>query len=96
MDFVVFHCIFDKYRNNLFNMEQQELFGKLFNTIPLLTEDHLDVLLQSMDSENSKYILIQAVKYGYNAGIYSLGESEVISKAIRTLSKPIDEKKQDK
>lgn len=77
-------------------MEQQELFGKLFNTIPLLTEDHLDVLLQSMDNENSKYILIQAVKHAYNAGVYSLGESEVLSKAIRTLSKPMDEKKQDK
>jgi hypothetical protein len=77
-------------------MEQQELFGKLFNTIPLLTEDHLDVLLQNMDNENSKYILIQAVNYAFHSGVYSLGESEVLSKAIRTLSKPIEEKKQDK
>ena len=68
-------------------MEEQILFGKLFNTIPLLSEDHLDVLLQTMDKDSSLYLLIQSVKYAHESGVYSLGESEVISKCIRTLSK---------
>ncbi len=68
-------------------MEEQQLFGKLFDTIPLLTEDHLDVLLQSMDKDNASYILIQAVKKAYHDGVYSLGESEVVSRAIRVISK---------
>ena len=68
-------------------MEEQKLFGKLFNTIPLLNEDHLDVLLQTMDRDNSIYVLIQAVKHAHESGVYSLGETEVISKCIRTLSK---------
>ena len=68
-------------------MEEQKLFGKLFNTIPLLNEDHLDVLLQTMDRDNSIYVLIQAVKHAHESGAYSLGETEVISKCIRTLSK---------
>jgi hypothetical protein len=68
-------------------MEEQKIFGKLFNTIPLLSEDHLDVLLETMDKDSSLYLLIQAVKYGHESGVYSLGESEVISKCIRTLSK---------
>jgi len=68
-------------------MEEQKIFGKLFNTIPLLSEDHLDVLLQSMEKDSATYLLIQAVKYGHESGVYSLGESEVISKCIRTLSK---------
>ena len=75
-------------------MEEQKLFGKLFNTIPLLSEDHLDVLLQTMDKDSSLYLLIQAVKYAHESGVYSLGESEVISKCIRTLSK-IEEPIQD-
>jgi len=75
-------------------MEEQKLFGKLFNTIPLLNEDHLDVLLQTMDRDNSIYVLIQAVKYAHESGVYSLGETEVISKCIRTLSK-IEEPTQD-
>lgn len=68
-------------------MEEQKLFGKLFNTIPLLNENHLDVLLQTMDKDTSIYVLIQAVKYAHESGTYSLGETEVISKCVRTLSK---------
>jgi hypothetical protein len=75
-------------------MEEQKLFGKLFNSIPLLNEDHLDVLLQTMDRDNSIYVLIQAVKHAHESGVYSLGETEVISKCIRTLSK-IEEPIQD-
>ena len=75
-------------------MEEQKLFGKLFNTIPLLNEDHLDVLLQTMDRDNSIYVLIQAVKHAHESGVYSLGETDVISKCIRTLSK-IEEPIQD-
>jgi hypothetical protein len=67
--------------------QQQELFGKLFDSIPLYNEEHLDTLLKTMDKQTSTYILIQAVKYAYHQGIYSLGECEVISKAIRISSK---------
>lgn len=68
-------------------MEEQQLFGRLFNSVPLLSEDHLDVLLQTMDREHSIYFLVQAVKYAHETGTFSLGESEVISKCIRVLSK---------
>ena len=68
-------------------MEEQDLFGKLFNSIPLLSENHLDTLLETLDKERSIYLLVQAVKHGYDSGIYTIGESEVISKCIRVLSK---------
>lgn len=68
-------------------MEEKELFGKLFNSVPLLTENHLETLLETLDRERSIYLLIQAVKHGYHSGLYSIGESEVISKCIRVLSK---------
>lgn len=68
-------------------MNEEKLFGKLFNSIPLLTEDHLQTLLDVMDKEQAKFILVQAVKYAYLNGVYSLGETEVISKSIRILSK---------
>ena len=40
-----------------------------------------------MDKENASYLLIQAVKKAYHDGAYSLGESEVVSRAIRVMSK---------
>lgn len=68
-------------------MNEEKLFGQLFNTIPLLTENHLDTLLETLDRDYAIYLLVQAVKYAHTQGVYSLGESEIISKSIRILSK---------
>lgn len=69
-------------------MEEEDLYGKLFNSIPLYTEDHLDILLETLDKTNATQILIRAVKSAYHQNIYSLGECEVISKSIRVLNRP--------
>ena len=68
-------------------MEEKELFGKLFNSVPLLTDDHLQTLLDVMDREQAIFMLVQAVKYAYMSGVYSIGEVEVISKSIRILNR---------
>lgn len=67
-------------------MEEEKIYGKLFGSVPLLTEDHLQTLLDVMDKEQAMYMIVQAVKYAYHNGLYSLGESEIISKSIRTLT----------
>jgi hypothetical protein len=66
-------------------MNEENLFGKLFNSVPLLTEDHIQTILDVMDKEQAIFLLVQAVKYAYHNGVYSLGESEIISKSIRIL-----------
>ena len=77
-------------------MEEEKLYGKLFGTIPLYNDDHMDVLLNTMDKERAIFILTQAVKLAYESQLYSLGESEVLSRSIRLLSKPeITEEKKD-
>jgi hypothetical protein len=75
--------------------QEQELFGKLFNSIPLYTESHLDVMIDTMDKEQSIYYLIQAVSHAYHSGLYTIGESEIISKAIRTITKKEEKEKED-
>jgi hypothetical protein len=76
--------------------EQEQLFGKLFNSIPLYTEEHLGIILDTMDKEQSAYYLIQAVSHAYHSGVFTIGESEIISKAIRTISKKeVEIKKED-
>lgn len=67
--------------------KKEELFGNLFGTINLLTEDHLDLLLSTMDKEHSIYYLVEAVKSAHKRGAFSIGESEIISKSIRVLTK---------
>lgn len=68
--------------------EENKIYGSLFGTINLLNEDHLELILTTMDKEHSVYYLIEAVKSAHQRGAFSIGESEVISKSIRTLSKP--------
>lgn len=65
----------------------QETYGNLFGTINLLTEEHLDVILSTMNKEYSIYYLVEAVKSAHKRGAFTIGESEVISKSIRVLSK---------
>jgi hypothetical protein len=67
--------------------EENKNFGNLFNTIELLNEDHLELILTTMDNEHSLYYLIEAVKSAHRKGAFSIGETEVISKSIRTLLK---------
>jgi hypothetical protein len=69
---------------------EEKVYSKLFNSIPLLTEDHLQTLLDVMDKEQAIFILVHAVKYAHHNGIFSLGESEIISKSIRTLTQSND------
>jgi hypothetical protein len=69
-------------------MEQEnEKYGNLFGTIDLLSEEHLDLILSAMDKEHALYYLIESVKSAHSKGVFSIGESEVISKSIRTLIK---------
>ena len=70
-------------------MEEQEneLFGNLFGTINILSEQHLDAILITMNKDHALYYLIESVKASYKRGAFTIGETEVISKAIRVLSK---------
>lgn len=67
--------------------ENKELFGNLFGAIDLLSEDHLEVILTTMDKDNSLYYLIESIKAAHKRGAFTIGEMEVISKAIRTVSR---------
>lgn len=67
--------------------EELKIYGNLFGTINLLTEDHIDVILSTIDREHAIYYLVESVKAAHSRGAFTIGEVEVISKAIRTLSK---------
>lgn len=66
--------------------EKEEIYGNLFGTINILSEEHLELMLSTMDREKSIYFLVESVKSAHNRGSFTIGETEVISKAIRVLS----------
>jgi hypothetical protein len=59
----------------------------LFGRLEIQTEEQLETILQTLNSEIATVFLIHAIKYSYERGIYNIGETEVISKCIRILSK---------
>ena len=69
-------------------MEQENTnYGNLFGTIDLINDDHVEAILSTMDNEHAIFYLIESVKYAHKKGCYTIGETEVLSKAIRTLLK---------
>jgi hypothetical protein len=66
--------------------EKEEIYGNLFGSIDVLSEEHLEMILSTMDKERSIYFLVESVKSAYNRGAFTIGETEVISKSIRILS----------
>ena len=59
----------------------------LFGRLEITDEQQLETLLDTMNKEVANMFLIHAVKHAYERGVYNIGETEVISKCIRTLSK---------
>lgn len=68
-------------------MEQESNYGIVFGTIPLMSEDHLEIILTTMNKDHALYYLIEAVKSAHERGTFSIGETEILSKSIRVLSK---------
>jgi hypothetical protein len=66
---------------------ENKLFGTLFGSIDLKTEEHLDIILSTMDKDHSIYYLVESIKSAHRKGAFTIGETEVVSKAIRTMSR---------
>lgn len=63
-----------------------KVWGNLFGTVDLYSEEHLELILSTMTKDQSVFFMVEAIKHAYRKGVYTIGESEVISKSIRTIS----------
>lgn len=57
----------------------------LFEDVAIYKTEDIDNLIDNLTEEQAKFMLIRAVQMAYKNGLYSLTESEVISKSLRTL-----------
>ena len=67
-------------------MEQQKqpiLF--LFEEVAVYKPEDIDNLIDTLTEEQAKFMLIRAVQMAYKNGLYSLTESEIVSKSLRML-----------
>lgn len=72
-------------------MESSEIpknpIGQLFGTISYTSQSDIDKFVENMTVEQAFYILNLSLKYSQSRGLFSLEESEVISKSLRVFTK---------
>jgi hypothetical protein len=67
-------------------MEQQKQpIAYLFEDVAIYKPEDIDNLIDNLSEEQAKFMLIRAVQMAYKNGLYSLTESEIVSKSLRIL-----------
>ena len=66
------------------NIEQGEF---LFESIRYQSPEDVEKFIESIDAAQSFYVITKALEMAYSKGVYSLQESEILSKSIRILTK---------
>ena len=65
--------------------EQKQPIAYLFEDVAIYNPEDINNLIDGLTEEQAKFMLIRAVQMAYKNGLYSLTESELISKSLRTL-----------
>jgi predicted ATP-dependent serine protease len=67
-------------------MEQEKQpIAFLFEDVAIYKPEDIENLIDNLTEEQSKFMLIRAIQMAYKNGIYSLTESEIVSKSLRIL-----------
>ena len=67
------------------NNEKKPIIGNLFDTIHYSSEEQLNAFLDNMNDDQAIYCIKQALNYCHLSSMFSLIESEAISKSLRVL-----------
>ena len=69
---------------------EKEPKGFLFGSIAYYSDETINNLLETgLNNDNSVYILRSALEYAYGKGVFTMLETEVVSKLLRNLEKEI-------
>ena len=67
-------------------MEQEKQpIAFLFEDVAIYKPEDIDNLIDNLTEEQAKFMLIRALQMAYKNGLYSLTESELVSKSLRML-----------
>lgn len=74
-------------------MEQKQPIGLLFDSIGYYTPSDIDSLCDDMNLEQAYYMIIKALEHSHNSRIFTLQESELVSKSLRIMNSHFTEEK---
>ena len=65
-------------------MEQEKQpIAYLFEDVAIYKPEDIDTLIDNLTEEQAKFMLARAVQMAYKNGLFSLPESEIVSKSLR-------------
>jgi hypothetical protein len=65
--------------------KEKQPIALLFEDVAIYKPEDINNLIDNLTEEQAKFMLIRAVQMAYKNGLYSLTESEIVSKSLRTL-----------
>jgi len=74
-------------------MEQKQPIGLLFNSIAYYTPNDVNNLCDDMNLEQAYFMIIKALEYSHNSNIFTLQESELVSKSLRIFNNHFTQEK---
>jgi len=69
-------------------MEEKQPIGYLFESIAIYDMNSVEMFVDNLNTQQATYVIMQALEMANKKGIYSLRESEILSKSLRILEKP--------
>ena len=67
-------------------MEQKQPLGLLFDSIAYYTPNDISSICDNMNLEQAYFMIIKALEYSHNHRIFTLQESELVSKSLRIMN----------
>lgn len=67
-------------------MEEKKPQGVLFDSIPYYSLQDFSNLVDTLTTPQSLFILNKSVEHAYKMGVFTLLESEVVSKCLRQIN----------
>jgi len=67
-------------------MNNKKNINMLFDSISWDSSSQLNKLIDNMDDEQVRFLIIKALESSFTRGAFSLIESEIVSKLIRKIS----------
>lgn len=68
-------------------MENNQPIGYLFESVPYFSEESVSLMIESLSKKQISYLLSQSLNYAHSKNIFTLTESEIVSKCLRILNK---------
>ena len=63
--------------------KEKQPMGLLFDSVAYYQPEDIQLLVDNLSYEQSLFMISQALEYAHKNGLYSLQESELISKSLR-------------